>query len=68
MDNIKYGAVDPSAASDEDVFAAAREADVHSVIMSLPLVYQTQVGEKGGMLSGGHCVIAPRPWSACFGD
>ncbi|KAI9218474.1 P-glycoprotein [Blastocladiella britannica] len=53
IDNIKYGAVDPSKVTDEDAYEAARNADVHAFIMSLPQGYQTPVGEKGGMLSGG---------------
>ncbi|KNE72787.1 hypothetical protein AMAG_17115 [Allomyces macrogynus ATCC 38327] len=52
-DNIKYGALDPTAATEEDVIRAAKAADVHEFIKSLPLGYATPVGEKGSMLSGG---------------
>ncbi|KNE72357.1 hypothetical protein AMAG_16841 [Allomyces macrogynus ATCC 38327] len=50
---IRYGAVDLATATDEDVYEAARQADVHEFIMTLPRGYDTAVGEKGRMLSGG---------------
>ncbi|HPW56796.1 MAG: ATP-binding cassette domain-containing protein [Thermoanaerobaculaceae bacterium] len=40
-------------ASDEEIVAAARAAEVHDVIAALPDGYETQVGELGGRLSGG---------------
>ncbi len=49
-DNIAYGAVD---ASFEDVVAAAKVAQLHDHIMSLPEGYDTIVGERGTTLSGG---------------
>ncbi len=49
-DNIKYGVDD---ASDADVFRAARIAQMHDFIVSLPEGYDTQVGERGVTLSGG---------------
>lgn len=50
-DNIRLG--DPDA-SDDDVIAAARAAQVHGFIISdLPDSYQTVVGERGLGLSGG---------------
>ena len=48
--NIRYGK--PSA-SDDEVETAARTASIHDFIMSLPLGYETRVGERGLKLSGG---------------
>ncbi|PKN92158.1 MAG: ABC transporter ATP-binding protein [Chloroflexi bacterium HGW-Chloroflexi-6] len=50
MDNIRYGRL---AATDEEVIAAAQAANAHSFIERLPNGYQTEVGERGGMLSQG---------------
>jgi ATP-binding cassette, subfamily B, bacterial len=49
-ENIRLG---KEGASDEEVEAAARKAEIHSHIMSLPEGYDTQVGERGDTLSGG---------------
>ncbi len=40
-------------ASDEEVIAAAKAANAHDFIMSLPNGYDTEVGERGVKLSGG---------------
>ena len=48
--NIRYG--NPNA-SDEAVEAAAKTASIHDFIASLPLGYETRVGERGLKLSGG---------------
>jgi ABC-type transport system involved in Fe-S cluster assembly fused permease/ATPase subunit len=48
--NIRYGRPD---ASDADVEDAARLAQVHSFVMTLPKTYETMVGERGLKLSGG---------------
>jgi ATP-binding cassette subfamily B protein len=49
-DNIRYGRPE---ASDEEVIAAARAAQAHDFIMSLPGGYDTQLGQRGVNLSGG---------------
>jgi len=49
-DNIRYGR--PSAA-DKDVAEAARIANIHDFIVSLPEGYDTLAGEYGARLSGG---------------
>ncbi|KAI9007450.1 P-loop containing nucleoside triphosphate hydrolase protein [Phycomyces nitens] len=48
--NIHYGSIESSR---EDVYRAAKRAHIHDVIMSLPDKYETSVGERGLMLSGG---------------
>jgi ATP-binding cassette subfamily B protein len=48
--NINYGR--PEASRDE-VYAAARAAQLHDFIESLPQKYETRVGERGLKLSGG---------------
>jgi ATP-binding cassette, subfamily B, heavy metal transporter len=48
--NIKYGRPE---ASDEDIYAAAKLAQIDAFIRTLPAGYQTMVGERGLKLSGG---------------
>ena len=48
--NIAYGKIN---ATQEEVYEAARQAQIHDVIESFPNGYQTQVGERGLKLSGG---------------
>src|SRR5690606_24790814 len=48
--NIRIGRMD---ASDEEVQRAAKAAEIHSFIVSLPDGYDTEVGEGGKLLSGG---------------
>ena len=48
--NIQYGRPE---ATREEVFAAARAAQLHEFIESLPQKYETRVGERGLKLSGG---------------
>jgi len=49
-DNIRYGRPD---ASEEEVMAAAKAAQAHEFILSLPQGYDTHVEERGANLSGG---------------
>jgi ATP-binding cassette, subfamily B, bacterial len=49
-DNIAFG---KSAATLEEIEAAARAANAHEFIMRLPQGYDTPVGERGSKLSGG---------------
>ncbi len=49
-ENIAYGRLD---ASDDEVIEAARQAQILSLIESLPEGLDTVVGERGVMLSGG---------------
>ncbi|MDB9784452.1 ABC transporter ATP-binding protein/permease [Pelagibacteraceae bacterium] len=48
--NIAYG---NTAAAKEEVFNAAKNADIHNFITTLPDGYETIVGERGLKLSGG---------------
>lgn len=50
FDNIRYGK--PSASRD-DVILAAKNANAHEFIMSLPNGYDTDIGQRGIKLSGG---------------
>ncbi|MGD7044498.1 ABC transporter ATP-binding protein [Jeotgalibacillus proteolyticus] len=49
-ENIAYGKL---GATEEEIKEAARRANLESVIQSLPLGYDTQIGERGLKLSGG---------------
>ena len=49
-ENIAYGKPN---ASMEEIMAAAKKANIHDFIMSLPDGYDTYVGESGTRLSGG---------------
>lgn len=49
-DNIAYGKPD---ATDDEIIAVAKKAYAHDFIVSLPLGYETLVGERGVKLSGG---------------
>ena len=49
-ENIRMGRLD---ATDEEIEAAARAAEIEAVIKALPEGYESNVGERGGRLSGG---------------
>ncbi|MEA2831513.1 MAG: ATP-binding cassette, subfamily bacterial [Bradyrhizobium sp.] len=49
-ENIRLG---KEGATDQEVEQAARKAEIHRYIMSLPQKYNTPVGERGDTLSGG---------------
>ncbi|KAK9468095.1 P-loop containing nucleoside triphosphate hydrolase protein [Lipomyces arxii] len=50
-DNILFGTSEN--ASDEEIFAACKQANIHDFIISLPDGYDTLCGTKGTLLSGG---------------
>lgn len=50
MENIRMGRTD---ATDEEVYAAARQANAHDFIVGLENGYDTISGERGNTLSGG---------------
>lgn len=50
MENIRIGR---QGATDEEVLAAAREAQCDEFVEKLPEGYQTMIGENGSALSGG---------------
>jgi len=50
LENIQYGKL---GASEQEIIEAAKAANAHEFIMSLPDGYATAVGERGTQLSGG---------------
>lgn len=50
MDNIRYGKPN---ATEEEIIAAAKNANAHEFIMELPDGYDTDIGQRGVKLSGG---------------
>lgn len=50
MENIRYGR---PTATDDEVIAASKRAHCHEFISTMPLGYNTMVGERGMKLSGG---------------
>lgn len=49
-DNIRYGKLD---ATEEEVIAAAKQANIYDYVMTLPHGFNTEIGERGVKLSGG---------------
>ena len=49
-DNIAYGTEN---ATEEEIISAAKRANVHDFVVSLPHGYDTEAGERGVKLSGG---------------
>ncbi len=49
-DNITYGSPNKS---EEEMILAAKRANIHDFVMTLPNGYDTEVGERGVKLSGG---------------
>ena len=49
-DNIMYGRPD---ATEEEMMEAAKRANIHDYVMTLPNGYDTEIGERGVKLSGG---------------
>ena len=49
-DNILYGSPEKS---EEEMILAAKRANIHDFVMTLPNGYDTEVGERGVKLSGG---------------
>jgi len=50
LENIRYGRLD---ATDEEIYAAARQAYAHDFILAQPHGYETIIGDKGCLISGG---------------
>jgi ATP-binding cassette subfamily B protein len=50
LDNIRYGNL---GATEDEIIMAAKKANAHEFIMSLPNGYATDIGQRGVKLSGG---------------
>jgi len=50
LENIRYGKPD---ATNEEIIAAAKNANAHDFIIALPNGYETDIGQRGVKLSGG---------------
>ncbi|WP_288702918.1 ABC transporter ATP-binding protein [uncultured Ruminococcus sp.] len=49
-ENIRFA---NSEASDDDIYSVCKKANIHQDIMNMPQQYDTIIGEKGVMISGG---------------
>ena len=50
MENLKFA--NPHS-NDEEIFILTKRLNLHDLIMQLPKQYETHVGEKGSIFSGG---------------
>lgn len=50
LDNIRYGKLE---ATNDEIIMAAKKANAHEFIISLPQQYATDIGQRGVKLSGG---------------
>jgi ATP-binding cassette subfamily B protein len=57
-ENIAYACPE---ASEDEIVKAAQAANIHDFIIDLPEGYDTQVGERGMMLSGGRAFLKDAP-------
>jgi ATP-binding cassette subfamily B protein len=49
-ENVRVGRLN---ATDAEIVAACRDAEIHEIIMAMPLGYDSLVGERGSLLPGG---------------
>jgi ATP-binding cassette subfamily B protein len=49
-ENLRLGR---AGATDAEIEAACRDAEIHDIILAMPKGYDSPVGERGGLLSGG---------------
>ncbi len=49
-ENLRLGRI---SATDAEIEAACRDAEIHDIIMAMPKGYDSPVGERGSLLSGG---------------
>lgn len=61
--NIAYGRLE---ASHDEVMAASQLANLHGGIETMPMKYETQVGERGLKLSGEQNSLLPPPSISLF--
>ena len=52
-ENIAYGADSHRPVTTAEIIEAARKSNIHTFIQSLPMGYETKVGQRGTQLSGG---------------
>jgi ABC-type multidrug transport system fused ATPase/permease subunit len=50
MENLKFGNVN---CTDEEIYSLTKRLNLHPIILQLPQKYNTNVGEKGNIFSGG---------------